>query len=145
MSANCSTFEVDETAAADRRTLRVLIADDEPLIRRMVESTLRSHGIEDIECCAGGSAAGQCVLRRRPDLIILDVMMPGGNGLRALRQWHTDTATAAIPVIVMSGFSILTLEPCLYARTLMFLPKPFDAKGLMRAVDHVLAVAAQAA
>lgn len=145
MSANCSTFEADETAAADRRTLRVLIADEESLIRRMEESTLRSLGVEDIECCAGGSAAGYCVLRRRPDLIILDVMIPGVNGLLALRQWHTDAATAAIPVIVMSGFSILTMEPCLYARTLMFLPKPFDAKGLMRALDHVLAVAAQAA
>jgi CheY-like chemotaxis protein len=71
-------------------------------------------------------------------LIIMDVMMPGGNGLKALRLLRHAKETAGIPVIITSGFSVLTLEADSPERTEQLLAKPFSASQLLQQVTAIL-------
>ncbi|HEX6631050.1 MAG TPA: response regulator, partial [Gemmatimonadaceae bacterium] len=79
----------------------VLIADDEPNIRRMVGALLRSEGYEVREAPAGADALAQA-LDVEPDVVLLDLMMPGElDGMQVLaklREGHPE-----LPVVMMSG------------------------------------------
>ena len=90
------------------KTAKILIVDDEPPVRRFIESTLRAVGYQQIIFGTSGSAVPSLACNERPDLIIMDVMMPGGNGLKALRILRHAKETAAIPVIITSGFNVRT-------------------------------------
>src|SRR5262245_48280348 len=105
-------FAVPSTPAASsakRRGKKILIVDDEPLVRQFIEAILRSKGYEDLLFCGNGSVVPNLALKEQPHLIIMDVMMPGGNGLRALRSLKSAPVTARIPVILTSGFNFPTL------------------------------------
>jgi DNA-binding response OmpR family regulator len=64
---------------------RILVVDDEANIRRIVASYLRADGFEVVEAADGRSAL-TAFDRAAPDLVILDVMMPGGDGIEVLRE-----------------------------------------------------------
>ncbi len=121
-----------------RKTAKILIVDDEPPVRRFIESTLRAVGYEQIIFGTSGSAVPSLAFNERPDLIIMDVMMPGGNGLKALRILRHAKDTAAIPVIITSGFNVRTLEAESPERTEYVLAKPFSAPQLLQQVAAIL-------
>jgi len=97
--------------AAERRTrhrvnaregTRVLIIDDSKTIVTVLKKFLRSAGYETIE--ALDAESGLTLLQQqRPELIFLDIMLPGMNGFAALRAIRRDPQTRDIPVIMMSG------------------------------------------
>src|SRR5436190_7461070 len=87
---------------------KVLVVDDEPLVRQFIEATLRSRGYDEIIFSASGAVVPNLALKEQPHLIIMDVMMPGGNGIRALRALKESPSTSRIPVILTSGFSFPT-------------------------------------
>ncbi|MES2470306.1 MAG: response regulator [Verrucomicrobiota bacterium] len=125
-------------APGKRKTAKILIVDDEPPVRRFIESTLRTVGYEQIIFGTSGSAVPSLAFNERPDLIIMDVMMPGGNGLKALRNLRHAKDTAAIPVIITSGFNVRTLEAESPDRTGYILAKPFSASQLLQQVAAIL-------
>jgi CheY-like chemotaxis protein len=85
-----------------REGTRVLIIDDSKTIVTVLKKFLRSAGYETIE--ALDAEAGLVQLRQhRPELIFLDIMLPGMNGFAALRAIRRDSQTRDIPVIMMSG------------------------------------------
>ena len=116
---------------------KVLVVDDEPSICRFIEAALRSAGFEEIVTCASGSAVPTLALSERPQLIIMDVMMPGGNGMRALRALKRTPATAGIPVIITSGFALPALDECPQNRADRVLAKPFTVEQLLKAVGQL--------
>lgn len=116
---------------------KVLVVDDEPSICRFIEGALRSAGFEEIVISASGSMVPTLALSERPQLIIMDVMMPGGNGMRALRALKKSPATAGIPVIITTGFALPTLDECQQNRADRLLAKPFTAEQLLRAVGQL--------
>ena len=65
-----------------RRRERILVVDDEPYISRYIEKCLRNSGFDEIIFSTNGSNVLSLALTERPQLIIMDVMMPGGNGLK---------------------------------------------------------------
>ncbi len=83
---------------------RVLVVDDEPemtrLLARMVRSLVRGCQVEMVE---SGEAALACVRERRPDLVILDLLMPGTNGYAVLETLRADATLGAIPVLVVTA------------------------------------------
>jgi len=116
---------------------RVLIADDEVYMLRLLEMTFKKGGFE-VACCRNGhealaAAAGQ------PQLILLDVMMPGLDGLGALRQLKENPLTKDIPVVVLSskGHALTRVEAEL-AGAAMFLTKPFSPSQLLDDVKNIL-------
>jgi len=81
---------------------RVLIADDDELLVELVSFTLKYGGHEVTSAEDGGSAV-EIAGRDRPDLLVLDGMMPGMDGLEVLRRLRREAATAKLPVIMLSA------------------------------------------
>lgn len=81
---------------------RVLVADDEPSIRQVLVYNLRAEGLE-VEAVEDGDEACAAARASMPDLIILDVMMPGRDGLSALKELKSDPATADIPIVLLTA------------------------------------------
>jgi len=81
---------------------RVLVVDDDPDIRRLLGEELRGVGHEVL--FASDGPQGLMIARReRPDLILLDLRLPGGDGIAVLERLKTIPQTAMIPVIILSG------------------------------------------
>lgn len=80
---------------------RILIIDDSPTDTRVFTTVLEKHGHEVL--AAGTAEDGLEVCKRElPDLVIMDVILPGMNGFQATRSLSKDPATSAIPVIIVS-------------------------------------------
>lgn len=85
-----------------REGTRVLIIDDSKTIVTVLKKFLRSAGYETFEALDAEDGLVQ-LRQHRPELIFLDIMLPGMNGFAALRAIRRDTQTRDIPVIMMSG------------------------------------------
>ena len=114
---------------------RVLVVDDEPTVREVVAGYLRRDGHEVSEA-ADGTTALELVDREHPDLIVLDMMLPGVNGLDVLRRVRT---TSDVPVIMLTARSeesdrVAGLE--LGADD--YVVKPFSPRELAARVNGVL-------
>jgi CheY-like chemotaxis protein len=83
---------------------RILVIDDDRLFRAPATTVLRQAGYE-VECASSGEEALRLLESARPDLVLLDLMMPGMGGLEFLRRLRADTRWAAVPVIVLSAGS----------------------------------------
>ncbi len=79
---------------------RVLVVDDEPPIRRFLRTSLSAQGYEVVEAEDGDAALAE-VRRRAPDLLVLDLGLPGVDGLEVIRRLRGDGAT--LPIIVLSS------------------------------------------
>ena len=117
---------------------RVLIVEDEPDIRELVVHHLKRDGYE-----VGSAASGEEALRQvrsmRPDLVVLDLMMPAMNGLEVCRRLRQDPATAGLPIVMLTAKGdevdrVLGLE--LGADD--YVVKPFSPKELLARVRAVL-------
>ena len=81
---------------------RILVADDDVDIRELVEFKLSTLG-HDVVAVSDGAAAIDACQAERPDLAVLDVMMPGVSGLDAIRAIRADPALADLPVILLTA------------------------------------------
>ena len=80
----------------------ILIVDDEAAIREMIRMSLEMAGFECLE--AGNiQAAHAMIIDHQPDLVLLDWMLPGGNGIELLRRLRKDELTASLPVIMLTA------------------------------------------
>ncbi len=82
---------------------KVLMVDDEPHVRRVAELSLARVGGWTVTLAASGPEALAAAARERPDLILLDVMMPGMDGLSTLSALQASVALASIPVVFMTA------------------------------------------
>ena len=81
---------------------RVLVIDDEPPIRLLCRVNLEAEGWEVLEAADGPSGLEKAK-RRRPDVILLDVMMPGLDGWRVAEELLDDPATQEIPIVFLTA------------------------------------------
>mgnify|MGYP005994582101 CR=1 FL=1 len=117
---------------------KVLIVEDEADIRELLEYSLAREGL-DVETAAEGTAALSTVRRRVPDLILLDLMLPGLDGLEICRRLKSDEATRSIPVIMVTAKgdeADVVLGLGLGADD--YIAKPFSPKALVARVQAVL-------
>jgi DNA-binding response OmpR family regulator len=118
---------------------KVLIADDELHMLRLLELTFKKGGFE-VVCCRDGKEALAAVAVVKPQLIVLDMMMPGLDGLATLRQLKGSTDTKNIPVFVLSSKGhALTRVGAETAGAAMFLTKPFSPSQLVAEAKKILA------
>ncbi len=119
---------------------KILVADDEIFMLRLLDMTLKKGGYEVISCRDGKEALAAAVAQL-PQLIVLDVMMPGLDGLGALRQLKENPATREIPVVVLSAKGhALTKVEAEASGAVLFLAKPFSPNELLGAVQKILSV-----
>jgi DNA-binding response OmpR family regulator len=114
--------------------MRVLIVDDDNCIRGLVRALLEGEGLECHE--AGDGIEGLAAARElRPDLIILDVMLPGLDGFKICRMLKYDEQYSDIPIIMVSTRSgAADKETGYYTGADLYLSKPFDHRELIQAV-----------
>jgi CheY-like chemotaxis protein len=114
--------------------VKVLIADDDRLVRTMVRDLLAELGHEAVEAANGLEAVTACE-RERPDLLILDLLMPRLSGLDALEQLRGKGIRApAILLSAISGGSVRALDGA--EKVDVLLEKPVTHQSLARAISR---------
>ena len=119
----------------------VLLVDDEPDIRTVATLALGAVGGLDVTVAESGQVALELASRLRPDVIVLDMMMPGMDGLTTLANLRRDGDLAHIPVVFMTARVLkVEIERYLAAGAIGIIAKPFDpmtlAAELRRIVDE---------
>ena len=118
---------------------RIVVADDETDVRRLIVFTLQRRGYTVFEA-KDGDAALALIRQELPDLVVLDVMMPGVSGLEVARSLAREPATAAIPVLMLSARGqIAEIEAGLASGVSAYVVKPFVPKELATRVAEILA------
>ena len=133
------TATLSEVADAPGRGGRVLSVEDDAAVRQFVSAVLRADGYE-VLAAADGAAGVAVAAAERPDLILLDLILPYASGFEVLRRLRDDPATRAIPVLVLStqGGEDDVVR-ALDAGAEDFLIKPFYARELLARVRKALA------
>ncbi|MET0403274.1 MAG: response regulator [Cystobacter sp.] len=108
---------------------KLLIVDDEVAILEALTDILSVEGYE-VATAANGAEGLQQVGRNRPDLILLDLMMPVMDGQEMLRRLKDDPALRTIPVVVMSAGRVTKAE----LQGSQFLAKPFELDDLLETI-----------
>ena len=122
------------------RNAKILVVDDEAVIREAEASVLKDLGYEVIEAGSGMEAI-DVARQQKPDLILLDIMMPSMTGIDVCRQLRADKETSETRVIVVSGLSAKqALEESIIAGADDFLAKPIDKLELAVRVRSMLRV-----
>ncbi len=103
--------------------IRVLVVDDEPLAReRIAELLAHEQGVELVGTADNGAAAIEAIRAQRPDLVFLDVQMPGKTGLDVVREIGAESMPATIFVTAFDQYALRAFE----LAALDYLVKPFD-------------------
>ena len=120
---------------------KVLIAEDEAIIRLDLKEMLEEEGLQVVGEAADGEAAVRLAAERHPDLVIMDIKMPGMDGLTAAEKL-AETGEAA--VLILTAFSQKDLvQRAAEAGAMGYLVKPFQKSDLMPAIEVALARHAQ--
>jgi CheY-like chemotaxis protein len=112
-------------------TRRVLVVDDDPLLREVAQAALQLVGGWQVSTAQSGPQAHLQALAEHPDAILLDVMMPGVDGPSTVAALRADPATQDIPVIFLTAkMPSEDLEEWRSLRLAGVIPKPFDPMTL---------------
>ncbi len=116
---------------------RVLVVDDSPTDQHLISSYLKNSGIEVLTANDGeqGISTAKSTL---PDLILMDVVMPGMNGFQATRRLNRDPDTKSIPVIIVSSKGEVTDRVWgMRQGAVGYLTKPVNEKDLMQKIKEL--------
>ena len=119
---------------------KVLIVDDEPNVRRLLHSIL-SKNFEVFEA-EDGRQAIEMANTQKPDVVLMDMMMPKMDGLTACHMIKNDPATKTIPVIMVTAIGFeLNVKLSQQMGASGYVTKPFSSEDLLNKIAQVLAVA----
>ncbi len=115
---------------------RILIMDDEILVASVLQDVLKHQGYA-VELASGGEAGLMALRRERADLVLLDINMPGMNGLEVLK--HVTEQYPDVPVVMVTAITDDTaLSTAMRDGAYAWLAKPFDIAELGQVVDAAL-------
>ncbi|MGV3721110.1 MAG: response regulator transcription factor, partial [Actinomycetota bacterium] len=117
---------------------KVLVVDDQPHIVRLIQVNLEKEGLQ-VSTASDGVEGLEKISEERPDLVILDVIMPRKDGFQVLRDIKSDEGLADIPVIMLTVKTHnADIVEGLKEGAELYLPKPFHPKELVSLVKRVL-------
>ena len=117
---------------------KILVIDDDNDMRRALHIRLRSHGYDTV-FAGDGLSAMNTALKESPDLILLDLGLPAGDGFVVMERLQKNTRLSCIPVIVLTARECRgNQEKALAAGCFAFFQKPADNGELMSAVEKAL-------
>jgi twitching motility two-component system response regulator PilH len=116
---------------------RILVVDDSPTERHVLADVLTRSGYQVLTAESGDEAIAKC-RAERPDLVLMDVVMPGTNGFQATRALTRDEATKDIPVIICTTKSMKTDQIWgLRQGAVDYITKPVDHKQLLERISSL--------
>ena len=116
---------------------RILIVEDHPTMREAMRLVLEGEGF-DIEEASDGDQALAAVQDDRPDLVLLDMSIPGASGSEVLAAVKSDPATSEVRVIVVTATGEEGRSAAMTAGADHYFTKPFSPIALLQAVEEVL-------
>jgi two-component system, LytTR family, response regulator len=112
------------------KRLRVLIVDDEPLARRRLKRLLRRAAFEDVDECRNGEQAVNAILSDPPDLVLLDVQMPGPDGFEVIRRVGVEKMPPTVFVTAFDTYALRAFD----VNAIDYLVKPVSEERLQEAL-----------
>ena len=133
-------YRAPSTLPTDPTHPQVVVVDDEPAIVDLVCDVLEDAELV-ADSCPHGRKAHACIRNKQPQVIILDIQMPGVDGIQLFHLLRADPSTQAIPVIFFTANAHVLRErlPDYQALGAELLPKPFHMDKLLDAVTRALA------
>jgi CheY-like chemotaxis protein len=130
---------VEQGGVAFQRT-KILCVDDDNILLRTLSGLLSAHDFQPLTATDGPSGM-EMAKRERPDLILLDILMPGLDGLDACRRLRADAHLKEIPIIIMTAMEDPKLNVKAFkAGATLALKKPLDPQRLISTVKTALAL-----
>ena len=127
------------TRAPDRGKGKILVIEDNALNLKLVRSLLMLEDYEVVEA-VNAETGIQLAKEQRPDLILMDIQLPGMDGLSATRKLKADPDVTAIPVVALTAYAMLGDEQkALEAGCAGYISKPLDTKEFPRLIARFLA------
>lgn len=117
---------------------RILVVDDEDSVRQLFQIVLQHEGY-DVLLATNGAEALIAAHRDKPDLVILDWMMPVMDGLSTLKQLRADAATSQIPILMLTARqSDRDTSAALVEGADVYLTKPFEPQEVLSVISRLL-------
>jgi DNA-binding response OmpR family regulator len=143
-SAESASSPPEHRLASTAADVKILIADDDRVMSQLICSVVREAGHTPITAFDAMQTLMFAMRTPMPAAIILDINMPGGTGLEALRKLKLSARTSEIPVVVISGSEDADMPAQVRALgALDYLPKPIDPEQLLAVVHRALPQAAR--
>jgi len=126
--------------AAEKRIIMatILVVEDELDVQKVVAKRLSSHGFT-VHCASDGYQAVEMAHRINPDLILLDLQLPAGDGLTVLRKMRMSAKIQRARVVILTGITNDGYkEKVLKEGVDAYLQKPYDAQALINTINKIL-------
>jgi DNA-binding response OmpR family regulator len=118
---------------------KIFIIEDEPDMVRALIMLLQASGYRTA-CAPDGASAARRVREEKPDLVLLDICLPGCNGFEVLQQLRQDPATDHIPIIFLTARStVADRQQARHLGAAGYMVKPFQWPSLIKLIQEVLA------
>jgi CheY-like chemotaxis protein len=119
-------------------TRTILVVDDDPLIRRLITTTLEDVAGYRLREAGDGLQALEAAVEERPEIVFLDYDMPRLDGVETCRRLRSDPVTADATIVMLTGMSDTpSQDRAVAAGADLFLTKPFSPLRLLRLVDDI--------
>lgn len=119
--------------------MKVLICDDDPVIRYLLTVVLGKRSGHEVIEVTGPDDVFEAADRHKPDIIVLDYVMPDRNGADVVAELRTDPVLGAIPVVFLTGRSDIAEETLDEIGVAGLIEKPFDASTLPERIQAFVA------
>ncbi|MDF1514032.1 MAG: response regulator, partial [Anaerolineae bacterium] len=118
---------------------RILIVDDNHDMLTMLQMLLERRGNHDITTANSGAAGLKMAFANKPDIMIVDIMMPGMNGYDVVNNIRNDSRTQKLPIIILTARGQpVDKNAALAAGANIHMSKPVDIQELLKTIDNLL-------
>jgi CheY-like chemotaxis protein len=112
------------------RGARILVVEDNVANQILIEAVLQNHGYK-VTLVGSAAEATESLARERPDLILMDIQLPGQDGISLTKQLKADPASASIPVVAVTAYAMVSdRKEILEAGCAGYIAKPFNTRTL---------------
>ena len=118
--------------------MKILLVDDEPALRELLRATFEGADVS-VDEASSGHEAEERIRRRRPDVIVLDLRMPGMGGTELCERLQADPKTKSIPIVLLTGAAPEEARRAQRAGAAALVRKPFSPLDLLSVVQRVAA------
>ncbi|OVE76310.1 hypothetical protein BVX97_01375 [bacterium E08(2017)] len=118
---------------------RILLIDDDELGAKTTARVLEQYGQHQVIIASDGPTGLVTASKENPDLILLDILMPGMDGYAVLEELKSNEASLNIPVIIISAVTDEeSIKEATFKYDTLYMTKPIEPEPLMKTIDHAL-------